>query len=436
MATDTARIKLELASGRGEITAPFHHTAQRKRTKTDATVVPDQPRAAEQVVIAVPLADVTVLSEFPGESLVSRSAVARVRPGIEPRTWIAFIAALVVVAAAVWWMMSQRAPGIDPREIIQRNLSDAQEAMGEGRYTDPPERSALHYYSTVLALDPNDSRAVAGIDAIADRYVTDARVLMADQRIAEAGVAIEKARRIRPDHMGLVPLDTMLRIELRKMLATSSTPVNSKPVEELLRQVASKPARNTAPPPPVKMAAVPAPTAVDAAPKVTTPLREKENAKEDAAPLPSLLAAVDPTPTLAATNVPVPTPPAAPQAVNDNASGSGANVEESATVTAAATALPERAPPVVQAVEPKLIKMVQPEYPQEAVMRGIEGWVDVSLDVSAAGNVVASRIEDSSRGRLFNRAALAAVQQWKYQPRGAQATTETVFVRLKFQQSK
>jgi protein TonB len=419
MATDTARIKLELASGRGEITAPFHHTAQRKRTKTDATVVADQPPAAEHVVIAVPLADVTVLSEFPGESLVSRPTVTRVRPGIEPRTWVAFVAALVVVAAAVWWVMSQRAPEIDPREIIQRNLSDAQEAMGEGRYTDPPERSALHYYSTVLALDPNNSRAVAGVDAIADRYVTDARVLMADQRIAEAGVAIEKARRIRPNHMGLVPLDTMLRIELKKMLATSSTPVNSKPVQELLRQVASKPARNTAPPSPAKMAAVPTPAAVDSAPK--------------AAPLPSLLAAVDPTATLAATNVPVPTPPAA----NDNTSGSGANVEESATVTAAVTALPERAPPpVVQAVEPKLIKMVQPEYPQEAVMRGIEGWVEVSLDVSAAGDVIASRIEDSSRGRLFNRAALAAVQQWKYQPRGAQATTETVLVRLKFQQTK
>jgi TonB family protein len=421
MATDTARIKLELASGRGEITAPFHHTAQRKRTKPDATVIADQPPAAEQVVIAVPLADVTVLSEFPGESLVSRPTGARVRPHIEPRTWIAFVAALVVVAAAVWWVMSQRAPDIDPREIIQRSLSDAQAAMGEGRYTDPPERSALHYYSTVLALDPNNSRAVAGIDAIADRYVTDARVLMADQRIAEAGVAIEKARRIRPHHMGLVPLDTMLRIELKKMLATSSTPVNSKPVEELLRQVASKPVRTT--PPPAKMAAAPARTAVDFAPKVTIPLAEKKIAKEDAAPLPALLAAVDPTPTLAATNVPVPTPPAA----SDNASGSGVNIEESATVTTAATALP---------VEPKLIKMVQPEYPQEAVMRGIEGWVDVSLDVSAAGDVVASRIEDSSRGRLFNRAALAAVQQWKYEPRGAQATTETVLVRLKFQQAK
>ena len=31
MATDTARVELELASGRNEITAPFHQTAQRRR---------------------------------------------------------------------------------------------------------------------------------------------------------------------------------------------------------------------------------------------------------------------------------------------------------------------------------------------------------------------------------------------------------------------
>lgn len=419
MATDTARIKLELASGRGEITAPFHHTAQRKRNKT----APDERPAAEPVVVAVPLGDATVLSEFPGEAPTRESAVAPARPSIEPRTWIAFIAVLLAVAAATWWIMSARVPDIDPREIIQRNLSDAQQAMAEGRYTDPAERSALHYYSTVLALDPNHSRAIAGIDAIADRYVTDARVLMADQRIAEAGVAIEKARRIRPNHMGLVPLDTMLRIELRKMVATSSA-VYSKPVAELIKQVAPKPA-----------------LAKVAAPKVTTPVTIPLAEKVNAAPPPPRLADVkqadvEPTSTLAATNVPVPSPPAISPAISDNAAGSGANVEDSATVTAAATPLPERAPPVVQSVEPKLIKMVQPEYPQEASMRGIEGWVDVSLSVTAAGDVVAPRIEDSSRGRLFNRAALAAVQQWKYEPRGDQATTETVRVRLQFRQSR
>lgn len=86
-------------------------------------------------------------------------------------------------------------------------------------------------------------------------------------------------------------------------------------------------------------------------------------------------------------------------------------------------------------VEPKLLKMVQPEYPQEAVIRGIEGWVDVSLQISPNGDVIAPRIEATSRGRMFNRAALAAVEQWKYEPRGAGASSERVVVRVQFRQS-
>ena len=91
-------------------------------------------------------------------------------PSIDRRTLILFIGAIVAVAVSVWWVMSQRLPDIDPREVIQRNLGDARSAMAEGRYTDPPERSAFHYYNTVLALDPSNGDAIAGIDAIADRH--------------------------------------------------------------------------------------------------------------------------------------------------------------------------------------------------------------------------------------------------------------------------
>jgi protein TonB len=68
-------------------------------------------------------------------------------------------------------------------------------------------------------------------------------------------------------------------------------------------------------------------------------------------------------------------------------------------------------------------------------MRGIEGWVDISLQVTPAGDVIEPRIEETSRGRVFNRAALAAVQQWKYEPRGDGAPVEQVRVRLQFRQS-
>jgi len=111
-------------------------------------------------------------------------------------------------------------------------------------------------------------------------------------------------------------------------------------------------------------------------------------------------------------------------------------IAESQPVAAAA---PEPAPAIATPApvdEPKLIRMVQPQYPQDAMMRGIEGWVEVSLQVSATGDVIAPRVEESSRGRMFNRAALAAVEQWKYQPRSDGSTSERIHVRLKFQQSK
>lgn len=438
MATDTARIKLELASGRNEITAPFHQTAQRKRNKAEPTVVPGESSPAEQVIVAEPPADTDTMIDVPrtelGTAPVSGPTVGAARPRISLTPWIAFIAALLAVAAAVWWVMFQRLPDIDAREVIERNLGAARQAMGEGRYTDPPESSALHYYSTVLALDPSNAQAIAGIDAIADRHLTDARVLLADRRVAEAGVALEKARRVRPNHSGLLALDTLLRVELRKILA-SSTAVNTTPIANLVRPPAAKPAANSpvarsrAPAASVPVAAKSEPTPGRSAPEVANVLLPLVNT----APLSPALADAKQTLTAEAKNAPV----AEPLASSDNPSGSAANVEEAATVTTAASALPERAPPVVQSVEPKLIKMVQPEYPQEALMRGIEGWVDVSLQVTAAGDVVAPRIEESSRGRLFNRSALTAVQQWKYEPRsGDQATTERVRVRLQFRQSR
>jgi protein TonB len=124
-----------------------------------------------------------------------------------------------------------------------------------------------------------------------------------------------------------------------------------------------------------------------------------------------------------------------PAPANANDSGGAPIVDEPVNASAGSSALPASAPTPVATLAPKLIKMIQPEYPQEALMRGIEGWVDVSLEVNAAGNVVAPRIEDSSRGRVFNRAALTAIQQWKYEPRSGD-TSERLLVRLRFQHTK
>jgi TonB family protein len=395
MATDTARVQLELASGRNEITAPFYQTAQRRRNKQsepDAASV-DAPTPAP-TVIEVPLAPVP-------SRAVADSAVSHEQRGRTP--WIAFAIALLSVGFAVWWVMAQRMPDIDPRDVITRNLNDARAAMADGRYTDPPERSAFHYLSTVLALDPANADAIAGIDAIADRHLTNARVLLAQGRIAEAGVALERARRVRPDHDGLAVLDTQWRTELRHLL-TAATAIDE-PGTEVIDQPAVAKTRETS--------AIPkSTTAANAEP---VPLMKVA----DVAAVAAALAANRPTTT---------------QAMVDPVPDLGANVVEQDDTVSPPQPAPEQTAPA-PAVEPKLIRMVQPQYPQEALMRGIEGWVDVSLQVTASGDVIAPRIEESNRGRMFNRAALAAVEQWKYEPRSNGATSDRLRVRLKFQRS-
>ncbi len=130
-----------------------------------------------------------------------------------------FAIAILSVGFAVWWVMDQRMPDIDPRDVIVRNLNLARTAMADGRYTDPSERSAFHYFSTVLALDPANADAIAGIDAIADRHCgqcASAAVSRANcGGRCRAGESTAYAARTTPV---LAALDTQWRAELRQLL--------------------------------------------------------------------------------------------------------------------------------------------------------------------------------------------------------------------------
>jgi TonB family protein len=59
---------------------------------------------------------------------------------------------------------------------------------------------------------------------------------------------------------------------------------------------------------------------------------------------------------------------------------------------------------------------VAPDYPARAAARGTEGWVMLSFVISATGDVLEPMIEESSGGEPFERAALRAVERWKYVP--------------------
>ena len=60
---------------------------------------------------------------------------------------------------------------------------------------------------------------------------------------------------------------------------------------------------------------------------------------------------------------------------------------------------------------------VPPRYPERALARGVEGRVLVGFTIDRAGNVTSPEVLAAEPPNVFDRAAIEAVSQWKYNPR-------------------
>jgi len=85
-----------------------------------------------------------------------------------------------------------------------------------------------------------------------------------------------------------------------------------------------------------------------------------------------------------------------------------------------------------------VVPLVRPlhRYPSRAQARGIEGWVHLRFDVTAEGTTTHIRILDSDPPKTFDRAAIRAVEKYKYKPRiedGAAVLRPGVEVVLSFE---
>ncbi len=59
---------------------------------------------------------------------------------------------------------------------------------------------------------------------------------------------------------------------------------------------------------------------------------------------------------------------------------------------------------------------IEPDYPQQAKVRGIEGWVTFRFTVATDGSVKDVEIVDAQPPHVWDRATIRAVSSWKYQP--------------------
>ncbi|MBY6205931.1 energy transducer TonB [Halomonas denitrificans] len=60
---------------------------------------------------------------------------------------------------------------------------------------------------------------------------------------------------------------------------------------------------------------------------------------------------------------------------------------------------------------------IQPQYPRDAAMNQIEGYVRVQFTITETGAVTNPRVIDAEPPRVFDRAALRAILRWKFKPR-------------------
>ena len=102
-----------------------------------------------------------------------------------------------------------------------------------------------------------------------------------------------------------------------------------------------------------------------------------------------------------------------------------AAAEREAAQRAAAAAPATPAAPSANDLRP--ISTPGPEYPREAQRARESGEVQVEFTVGVDGSVTSSRVVRASPPRVFDRAALNAVDRWRFQPVGSPVTTRRTF---------
>lgn len=65
---------------------------------------------------------------------------------------------------------------------------------------------------------------------------------------------------------------------------------------------------------------------------------------------------------------------------------------------------------------------IAPQYPRDAQMNMIEGYVTIEFTITETGSVRDPRVVESKPPRVFDRAAIRAILRWKFKPRVVDGT--------------
>ncbi|MEX0900906.1 MAG: energy transducer TonB [Gammaproteobacteria bacterium] len=72
----------------------------------------------------------------------------------------------------------------------------------------------------------------------------------------------------------------------------------------------------------------------------------------------------------------------------------------------------------LQEGDPIPVAAIPPQYPRDALMQGLAGWVRVEFTINPDGSVSDARVVDAHPRRgIFDREALRAIVRWRFKPK-------------------
>ncbi len=256
-------------------------------------------------------------------------------------------------------------------ELLQR----AKAAEKEQRMIAPANDNAMEYYLQIIAQEPSNAQATQALVDLFPIAASSAESAIGAKNVAEAERIIGMLDKSSPGSYTV----TTLRAKLDTQRAAGERLEADRLAEEqrrlqLLQQQAAA-ATQAAETPPAPAATAAAPPPVETSPQSPAVVEDTPPATQPAAPAP----------------------------------GSSAP----ATAASPATSAPAGGG---QSREARLVRQVPPAFPPEAVRKRQSGWVEVRITVGPQGNVTGATVVRSQPARVFDRAAIAAVEQWRFEP--------------------
>ncbi|MDH4073232.1 MAG: TonB family protein [Gammaproteobacteria bacterium] len=304
---------------------------------------------------------------------------------------------------------------------VGATIVSAKQRLEAGRLLSPANDNARYFFELALANDPGNLAAQQGLIAVASKLVLQARDAIDGGNLDHADRLLDAAAELDPSSAELAAVVAALGNE-RETIAKATRNAEAARNAELARQAAAAEQAKQNSEVQANRVATASPLGVGAsAPKQTAavsappPAANRQTAVPEKRAEPEIQPPVrDERTQLAATTAPK-REPAAPiqiQSEVQTQSARAVNLQGGAPVSVTGPALPEMVP-ISRLTR---VNYVGPEYPRAAQRRNITGAVNLGFTVTTDGRVRDIQVLSAEPSETFDRAAMEAVEQWRFEP--------------------